>query len=176
MKNTNLPTASKFTIVRQLCNYIPNHLVPKLARETGVDEQARTYDVRNTAFPSQPARLRAFPLVGERTTADYARPSAGRIRSCCWPSAPPFVRPLDPIGGTLDLSASDGALRRYDRVPRWKGVRLIGRVGQDSPAGSTSRRGRALRATNVAQKWLSENTFEDSTEKGYSDIMPVNIG
>ena len=44
MKKQKIPTASKFTIVRQLCNYIPNHLVPKLARETGVDEQARTYD------------------------------------------------------------------------------------------------------------------------------------
>jgi IS4 transposase len=44
MKNTKLPTTAKFTILRQLCNYIPNHLVPKLARETGVDEQARTYD------------------------------------------------------------------------------------------------------------------------------------
>jgi len=44
MKNQKLPTASKFSIVRQLCNYIPNQLVPKLARETGVDEQARTYE------------------------------------------------------------------------------------------------------------------------------------
>jgi len=44
MKNTKLPTTAKFTILRQLCNYIPNHLVPKLARETGVDEQVRTYD------------------------------------------------------------------------------------------------------------------------------------
>src|SRR6266702_1256538 len=44
MKNTKLPTASKLTIVRQVCNHIPNHLVPKLARETGVDEKARTFD------------------------------------------------------------------------------------------------------------------------------------
>jgi len=44
MKNQKVPTASKFTVVRQLCNYIPNHLVPKLARETGVAEQARTYN------------------------------------------------------------------------------------------------------------------------------------
>src|SRR5208337_678223 len=44
MKKTKLPTASKLTVVRQLCNYIPNHLVPKLARETGVDQQARTYN------------------------------------------------------------------------------------------------------------------------------------
>src|SRR6266446_10270237 len=44
MKNQKLPTVSKLTVVRQLCNYIPNHLVAKLARETGVDEKARTYD------------------------------------------------------------------------------------------------------------------------------------
>jgi hypothetical protein len=43
MKNTKLPTASKFSVLRQLCNYIPPHLVPQLARETGVDEQARTF-------------------------------------------------------------------------------------------------------------------------------------
>src|SRR5664279_1412484 len=44
MKNQKLPTVSKFSVVRQLCNYIPNHLVPKLAWETGVDKQARTYN------------------------------------------------------------------------------------------------------------------------------------
>ena len=32
-----------FSILRQLCNFIPTHLVPKLARETGVDKKARTY-------------------------------------------------------------------------------------------------------------------------------------
>ena len=43
MKKTKLPTGSKFTVLRQLCNYIPPHLVPELARDTGVDEQARTF-------------------------------------------------------------------------------------------------------------------------------------
>jgi len=38
-----LPTCSKFSVLRQLCNYIPPHLVPKLARETGVDDKARTF-------------------------------------------------------------------------------------------------------------------------------------
>jgi hypothetical protein len=36
-------TASKFSLLRQLCNFIPPHLVPRLARETGVDDQARTF-------------------------------------------------------------------------------------------------------------------------------------
>jgi hypothetical protein len=43
MKKQKLPTGSKFTILRQLSNYIPHHVVPKLAREFGVDEQARTF-------------------------------------------------------------------------------------------------------------------------------------
>lgn len=37
------PTRSKLSILRQICNLIPKHLVPKLARETGVEDQARTY-------------------------------------------------------------------------------------------------------------------------------------
>ena len=37
------PTRCKLSILRQICNYIPNHLVPQLARETGVAEDARTY-------------------------------------------------------------------------------------------------------------------------------------
>jgi hypothetical protein len=37
------PTRSSFTLLRQLCNLIPNHLVPQLARDTGVDTQARTF-------------------------------------------------------------------------------------------------------------------------------------
>jgi IS4 transposase len=44
MKTQKLPTTSKLTVVRQLCNYIPNQLVPKLAREIGVDKQARSYN------------------------------------------------------------------------------------------------------------------------------------
>lgn len=44
MKNKKLPTASKLTVVRQVCNLIPNHLVPRLARETGVDKKTRTFD------------------------------------------------------------------------------------------------------------------------------------
>jgi hypothetical protein len=43
MKKQPNPTASTFTVLRQLCNLIPPHLVPKLARETGVEEKARTY-------------------------------------------------------------------------------------------------------------------------------------
>jgi hypothetical protein len=37
------PTKRSFSILRQICHFIPNHLVPQLARETGVEDDARTY-------------------------------------------------------------------------------------------------------------------------------------
>ena len=43
MKKNSKPTASKLSVLRQLCNLIPPHLVPKLARETGVDFMARSF-------------------------------------------------------------------------------------------------------------------------------------
>ncbi len=44
MKNNSIQAnAGKFSILRQLCNLIPNHLVPKLARDTGIEDQWRTF-------------------------------------------------------------------------------------------------------------------------------------
>ena len=37
------PAASKFSLLRQLCNLIPNHLVPQLARATDSEAKARTF-------------------------------------------------------------------------------------------------------------------------------------
>ena len=44
MKNKTVkPTRCQFTILRQICNLIPAHLVSKIARQTKVDQQARTF-------------------------------------------------------------------------------------------------------------------------------------
>lgn len=44
MKNKTLnPTRSKFSILRQVCNYIPEHLVSKIARTTGAEDKSRTF-------------------------------------------------------------------------------------------------------------------------------------
>ncbi len=37
------PTRSKLSLLRQICSFIPHHLVATLARQTGVEEDARTY-------------------------------------------------------------------------------------------------------------------------------------
>jgi len=41
--STPTPTRSKLSIFRQLCNLIPAHLVPRLARQTGAQDQARSF-------------------------------------------------------------------------------------------------------------------------------------
>ena len=40
---TTKPTRGQFSILRQICNFIPGHLVPKLARQTGVEQKARSF-------------------------------------------------------------------------------------------------------------------------------------
>jgi len=41
--NQRQPTRSSFSLLRQLCNLIPNQLVPQLAREHKVEERSRTF-------------------------------------------------------------------------------------------------------------------------------------
>ena len=41
--NKNVPAPSKLNLLRQICNFIPEFLVSKIARETGADEKARTF-------------------------------------------------------------------------------------------------------------------------------------
>ena len=40
---TTIPKRSNFSVMRQICDLIPPYLVPKLAKETGVDKKARTF-------------------------------------------------------------------------------------------------------------------------------------
>lgn len=42
-KNPKQPSRRHATVLRQLVELIPAYLVPKLAREHGVDKQARTF-------------------------------------------------------------------------------------------------------------------------------------
>ena len=42
-KHQGKPARSNFAVLKSLCNFIPSHLVAKLARETGVESQSRTF-------------------------------------------------------------------------------------------------------------------------------------
>src|SRR5512143_2073780 len=41
-KQQTKPTRSKFTMLRQICNFIPQHTVSKIARTTGAEDRSRT--------------------------------------------------------------------------------------------------------------------------------------
>jgi len=43
MKPSTIPSRNQFAVLRQICNLTPGYIVPKLARETGVDKKARTF-------------------------------------------------------------------------------------------------------------------------------------
>jgi hypothetical protein len=42
-KHTTIPAASKLNLLRQIGNLIPELLVPKLARQSGAQDKARTF-------------------------------------------------------------------------------------------------------------------------------------
>src|SRR5206468_9093028 len=42
-KTKTVPAPSKLNLLRQICNFIPDFLVPKLARECGVEAKVRTF-------------------------------------------------------------------------------------------------------------------------------------
>jgi len=43
VKTKKSPAAAKVTVLKQICNFIPSHLVGKLARDTGADKKAREF-------------------------------------------------------------------------------------------------------------------------------------
>src|SRR3974377_1295286 len=42
-QKTIKPTRSKFNMLRQICNLIPQHTVSKIARTTGAEDESRTF-------------------------------------------------------------------------------------------------------------------------------------
>jgi len=41
--NKTVPAPSKLNLLRQICNFIPEFLVSRIARETKAEEKARTF-------------------------------------------------------------------------------------------------------------------------------------
>jgi hypothetical protein len=76
-KTNPSPTRSKLSVVRQLCNLIPNHLVPKLARETGVEAKARTFSPWSQAVSLIFARI--SHAIGLNDVCDALRLHSGPL-------------------------------------------------------------------------------------------------
>ena len=138
MKNPirHKPTASKFSLLRQLCNLIPNPLVPPLARATDSEAKARTFSPWSQGVSLMYAqvppslglndvcdalRLRSGPLSAIRGAppprknglSHASRPRAPRL------AEPLFWKMLDPL---QTLSPAFGARQRPRFAVRFKRV------------------------------------------------------
>jgi hypothetical protein len=80
MKNKSTktqPTRSTFTLLRQLCNFIPAHLLPKLARATGVEEKVRTFSAWSHLLSLMFAQL--VHAIGLNDVCDSLRMNSGPL-------------------------------------------------------------------------------------------------
>jgi hypothetical protein len=89
MKNQtrNKPTAGKFSLLRQICNFIPPHLVPKLARETGVEKQWRDFTPWSHVVSLLYAQL--THSLGLNDVCDALRLHSGPLSALRGATAPP---------------------------------------------------------------------------------------
>ena len=126
------PTKHSFSTLHQLCNLIPAHLVPKLAREHGVEEKARTF----TAWSQVVALLfsQLTHSMGLNDTCDALRHHSSKlaaIRGAVPPSRNNFShanrhRNSDMIealfwrmlGHLQETSSGFGPSGRYRALPR----------------------------------------------------------
>lgn len=71
------PTRSKLTVLKQICNYIPLHLVPRLARETQVEDHSRTYSAWSHTVTLMHAQL--SHSLGLNDVCDSLRLNSGPL-------------------------------------------------------------------------------------------------
>jgi len=69
------PTRSRFTLLRQLCNLIPNHLVSGLARQHDAEAKSRTFKPWSYVFSLVYAQL--THALGLNDVCDALRLNAG---------------------------------------------------------------------------------------------------
>lgn len=80
------PTRSKFSILKQICNYIPPHLVPRLARETGVEDHSRSYSPWSHVVTLLQAQL--THSIGLNDVCDSLRLNSGTLAAIRGATAP----------------------------------------------------------------------------------------
>jgi len=73
------PAASKFSLLQQLCNLIPNHLVPQLVRATDSEAKARTFSPWNHVVSLLYAQL--THSIGLNDVCDALRLQSGQLSS-----------------------------------------------------------------------------------------------
>jgi hypothetical protein len=85
-KKTNVPASSKLNLLRQICNFIPEFLVSKIARETGAEEKSRTFSPWSHVVSLLYAQL--THSIGLNDVCDALRLHSGPLSSLRGATAP----------------------------------------------------------------------------------------
>ncbi len=80
------PTRSKFDILRQICNFIPQHTVSKIARTTGAEDKSRTFTPWSHVLSLGYAQL--IHSIGLNDLCDSLQLHAGPLSSIRGATAP----------------------------------------------------------------------------------------
>ena len=87
------PNRVQFTVLRQICQLIPPHLVPKVVRETGVDEKSRTYSSWSHVVTMLYAQISLALSLNDVCDALRLRVGSPFM---VWAARPPAKNPLRP--------------------------------------------------------------------------------
>lgn len=124
------PTRGKLSVLAQLCNFIPGHLVAKLARETGVESMTRTFSAWSHVVAMLYAQM--THAIGLNDVCDALRHHAGwlsRIRE----ASPPSRNGLSYAGKHRDATMAEKLF--------WQ---VLDHLQQLQPRFATGPRGRGL--------------------------------
>jgi len=112
------PNRGQFTVLRQICQLITPHLVPKVARETGVDEKSRTCSSWSHVVTMLYAQISHALSLNDVCDALRLRVGSLFMVRAARPPAKNTLRPKDnpcssqPLGnGTVHTSGGRSALR-----------------------------------------------------------------
>jgi hypothetical protein len=99
------PTRSSFTLLRQLCNLIPNHLVPTLARQHDAEAKSRTFKPWSHVVSLIYAQL--THALGLNDVCDALRLNAGPL-SAIRGATPPSKNALSHANRERDAHMAEG--------------------------------------------------------------------
>jgi hypothetical protein len=129
-KRNTKPTASKLSVLGQLCKLIPPHLVSKLARETGVASMARSFSVWSHVVSMLFAQL--THAIGLNDVCDALRLHSGPL-SALRGATPPSRNNLSHANKHRDAALAEGLF--------WA---VLNHLQKLSPVFGTGARGKGL--------------------------------
>jgi Transposase DDE domain/Domain of unknown function (DUF4372) len=130
IKKNSKPTASKLSVLGQLCNLIPPHLVSKLARETGVASMARSFSPWSHVVSMLFAQL--THAIGLNDVCDALRLHSGPLSALRGATAPSRNN-LSHANKRRDAALAEGLF--------WA---VLDQLQKLSPGFATGRRGKGL--------------------------------